>query len=259
MSVTVIKPHVQNNSDCYIIADGKKFAIVMGEDYSYTFTENDSENIVKAITSFNTAKIIKLMKMGRSVGEKNIITIPCENSSIDGTSPTYQFINIEVSAAPFNLWSSRIFTNGLVINLPVGVIDDLYKYLVSQEIQPAVTFGAYNEIRFVDSIPENPTIGVAYVLTKDDGERDVGNAYMFNGRRLEVVSDTPVEADPEDPATIPDSLVKEEAPQTVGSASEQTTEVWDKAITAKTTVEAAESVSIVNSTLTDGSIAVTIA
>ena len=36
-------------------------------------------------------------------------------------------------------------------------------------------------------------------------------------------------------------------------------EVWDKAISAKTTVEAAESVSIVNSTLTDGSIAVTIA
>ena len=53
--------------------------------------------------------------------------------------------------------------------------------------------------------------------------------------------------------------VKEEAPQTVGSASEQTAEVWDKAISAKTTVEAAESVSIVNSTLTDGSLAVTIA
>ena len=133
------------------------------------------------------------------------------------------------------------------------------KYLKSKGCEPSATFGTYNDIRFVDSIPVNPTTGVAYVLTKDDGERDAGNAYMFNGRRLEVVSDTPVEADPEDPATIPDSLVKEEAPQIVGSASEQTAEVWDKTISAKTTVEAAESVSIVNSTLTDGSIAVTIA
>ena len=81
----------------------------------------------------------------------------------------------------------------------------------------------------------------------------------MDGRLAERGAGRQRDADPEDPATIPDSLVKEEAPQTVGSASEQTAEVWDKAISAKTTVEAAESVSIVNSTLTDGSIAVTIA
>ena len=256
VNIRVIKPHVQNNGDCFMLTEGKEFAIVFGKQCSLKFTETDADTLVKVITSFNAAKVVKKIKLGRQLANnENMLVIPCENSTFDN----YQFMTVEITSQNISVWKTKIFTNDRVIELPVGMVDDIMKYLKSQGCEPAITFGTYNDIRFVDSIPENPTAGVAYVLTKDDGERDAGNAYMFNGRRLEIVSDTPIEADPEDPATIPDSLVKEEAPQTVGGASEQTAEVWDKAISAKTTVEAAESVSIVNSTLTDGSIAVTIA
>ena len=260
MSVTVIKPHVQNNSDCYIIADGKKFAIVMGEDYSYTFTEKDSENIVKAITSFDTTKIIRLMKMGRSVGEKNIITIPCEKSTIDDTILTYQFINIEVSAAPFNLWSSRIFTDGLVINLPVGVIDDLYKYLISQGIQPAKGYGTYSKIEYVEELP-TPKYAVpetAYILIKEYDDKKAGSAWVYNGRRYDIVTDEDIIPDPNDPLTIPDTPEKEEVNGVISDVGTETAEVWNKTVTAKSVVNATESVSVINSVIDTGSLAITI-
>lgn len=256
VNIRVIKPHVQNNGDCFMLTEGKEFAIVFGKQCSLKFTETDADTLVKTITSFNTAKIIKKIKLAKQLtGMENVLVIPCENSTLED----YQFMTITITSAHMSVWDAKIFTNNKVLELPVGMVDDIVKYLKSQGCEPAITFGTYNDIRFVDAIPENPTINVAYVLTKDDGDRDAGNAYMFNGRRLEVVSDTPVEPDPEDPATIPDSPVKEEAPQAVGGVSEQTVDVWDKAISEKTTIQAAENVSIVNSTLTDGSIAVTIA
>ena len=126
VNIRVIKPHVQNNGDCFMLTEGKEFAIVFGKQCSLKFSEADADTLVKAVTSFNAAKVVKKIKLGRQLANnENMMVIPCENSTFDN----YQFMTVEITSKNINVWNSKIFTNERVIELPVGMIDDIIKQL----------------------------------------------------------------------------------------------------------------------------------
>ena len=66
------------------------------------------------------------------------------------------------------------------------------------------------------------------------------------------------EPDPEDASTIPDTEEKEEATGTIGGDDVDEVQVWNNAITDRLNVSAADEVSIVNSTLSDGAVVINI-
>lgn len=259
LNVKMINPHSKNNRDCFLLTEGKSFKIVLNNKSTLPFSEADSEALIKGLTCIETRKVIESLKINRPIPESNkVLIIPCELSNLQDE---YQFMVLDISHEPFSVWNVRVLTDYDVINLPNGCLDDIISYLKSTGIEPAYTYGKYDRIEFVSKLPEIKSVvtNTVYVLTKDTEEKKANSNWLFTGKRFEAFSEEPVEPNPEDPDTIPDTVVKEPVKGSVGDTSSANTEVWNKAISEKTTVQATESVSIVNSTLTDGSIAVTIA
>lgn len=259
-SVKIVTTHVQGNLDCYLLVNGPAFAVVCGKYCSEVFSATDAQAIYSTMTGFEMAKLVAKLKEGMHVpAVKRIVPVLCENAVVNaGEYVEYQLLKLQASANPINTWPVSIMNNGDMIELPIGVLDDIMAYLNSQGLEKPYSVGKYTEIQFVPQLPsledeDNlPEEHIAFVLTKTDGDKATDSAWKFNGEKWVEVSDVPREADPTDAETIPDSEVKEEAPANIGAADQATVEVWDKAMAEKVNVVAAEEVTMVNSTLVDG-------
>ena len=114
------------------------------------------------------------------------------------------------------------------------------------------TFKEYTSMKVVEVLPEKGELKVAYLLTVDYNGKKADTVWVYDGRRYVQLSDTPIEEDPNDASTIPDTEVKEDVTGSVGSPDAVETKVWNKAVKEKTVLQAESLVTVVNSTLTNG-------
>ena len=178
---TLVMTHINGGDKVIILSEGKEFIVVSGAEHTKKFSAADSEALVKAVTSFDTAVKIAKLNAGRNLLSKDRhISILCENSSI-GDDVSYQILDTIISTKVTDVWPLAVITEDKVIELPIGVLDDLLKYLNAEGVEPAGSFGSYDKIVFVDALPtENIEEDVAYVLNKADGDkaRDTGWLYI---------------------------------------------------------------------------------
>lgn len=259
MKVTPIKTHSTGNA-CFLLTEGAAFAVVAEKFKSGVFTETDGNEVLKAVYGIKTAIFRAKLKTGRISSEiPYSVEVLGENSTLNGE---YQFISLAVSANDPSTWPMTIYSSAGTLELPTGCVDDICVHLKAEGCVMPKSYGTYDTIAFVSALPDESkaVVRMAYVLTNSFENKPKDSAWVFTGVRFEQVTDGPApEPNPEDPSTIPDSLVKEEAPATMGSASEPTVEVWDKAMTETTTVTAADNVSVVNSTINTGILKATVA
>lgn len=257
MEVQSISTHINGKNQCFLLSEGAAFNIISDKYHTGKFTEKDGVEILKAVYGIKTAVIREKMKTNMSSSVK--IGIVSENSSLDGD---YQLLVIEITANVSDTWNADIYAKEGLINLPVGCVDDICRHLLANGVPKPRSFGKYDAIKFVSFLPaeENAIRNTAYVLTQTDNGKAAGSVWVHTGVRYEELSDDPApEPNPEDPSTIPDSLVKEEAPASVGGPTEPKAQLWDVAMTNTTTATATETISVVNSTIETGILKATVA
>ena len=261
MQVKSISTHTNGKNQCFLLSEGAAFNIISDKYHTGKFTEKDGAEILKAVYGIKTAILREKMKTNMdNVKSGNVfVQIVSENSSLDGD---YQLIVIEITPNVLDTWNATIYAKEGLINLPVGCVDDICRHLLSNGVAKPRSFGKYDTIKFVSFLPaeENAVRNTAYVLKETDNGKPAGSAWVHTGVRYEELSDEPApEPNPEDTSTIPDSLVKEEAPANVGSPTEPEAQLWDVAMTNTTTATATETISVVNSTIKTGILKATVA
>lgn len=200
--------HVNGVDNVLIMADGAEFVLVNNDKHTKKFSAADAQAIVTALTGIDIAIKIAKLQAGRSLLAKDrIVTILCEGADLDEVK--YQMANIVLNAKVKDTWNMNVMTESEVISFPMGVVDDLLKYLLSQEgIQKAPTAGYYNKILFVNELPtENIDTDAAYVLDKAQGDKPAGSAWVYIDEWIQMI-DTEEETEgtnetPAEPAVDP--------------------------------------------------------
>ena len=151
-------------------ADGS-FVLCKGNKQTHKVTAEEAGKLVKAITSFDVAKTIARLKLGKEVKADDRVIRVAMNVSVDATPATYTIFEVGVDSKPLRIWDSCVLMQDKVIDLPNGCIDDIVKQLVAAGIEKASTFGTYDKIEFVDALPEScDSETTVFVLEKDMDE-----------------------------------------------------------------------------------------
>ena len=205
----LVLTHVNGNDNVIILADGTEFVLVNGAKHTRKFSEADSANIVLALTGIKTAIVAAKLAAGRNLLAKDkIVSVLCEDANLD--EGVYQVLSTVPSARIKDTWPMTIMNDKAVIDFPLGVVDDLLKYLLAQGVEKAPTADMYDKIVFVNALPEeNAEEGVAYVLDKADGDKPVNSAWLsVDGEWMEL-TDEETEANEELNPGTPDPVVVE--------------------------------------------------
>lgn len=205
----LVLTHVNGNDNVIILADGTEFVLVNGAKHTRKFSEADSANIVLALTGIKTAIVAAKLAAGRNLLAKDkIVSVLCEDANLD--EGVYQVLSTVPSARIKDTWPMTIMNDEAVIDFPLGVVDDLLKYLLAQGVEKAPTADMYDKIVFVNALPEeNAEEGVAYVLDKADGDKPVNSAWLsVDGEWMEL-TDEETEANEELNPGTPDPVVVE--------------------------------------------------
>ena len=206
----LVLTHVNGNDNVIILADGTEFVLVNGAKHTRKFSEADSANIVLALTGIKTAIVAAKLAAGRNLLAKDkIISVLCEDVNLD--EGKYQVLNTVPSARIKDTWPMTIMNDEVVVDMPLGVVDDLLKYLLAQGVEKAPTADMYDKIVFVNALPEeNAEEGVAYVLDKADGDKPVNSAWLsVDGEWMELTDEEETEANEELNPGTPDPVVVE--------------------------------------------------
>lgn len=193
---TLVMTHVNGSDKVIILSEGKEFMIISGAEHTKKFSASDAAAIVKAVTSFDTNVKIAKLNAGRSLLNKDRhISILCEDSSIED-EPSYQILDTIISTKITDVWPLNVITEDSLIELPLGVLDDLLKTLAAEGVDPAASFGTYDKIEFVDALPtENIEENVAYVLNKADGDKARDTGWLYVEEEWTEITDDEAEAD----------------------------------------------------------------
>ena len=186
----LVLTHVNGNDNVIILADGTEFVIINGAKHTRKFSANDSANIVAALTGIKTAIVAAKLAAGRTLLSKDkIVSVLCEDVDLDEVK--YQVFNTVPSTRIKDTWPLTVITDQEVIELPVGVVDDLLKYLLAQGVEKAPTADMYSKIVFVNALPvEGVEEGVAYVLDKADGDKPANSAWLsIDGEWMELTDE----------------------------------------------------------------------
>lgn len=186
----LVLTHVNGNDNVIILADGTEFVIINGAKHTRKFSANDSANIVAALTGIKTAIVAAKLAAGRTLLSKDkIVSVLCEDVDLDEVK--YQVFNTVPSTRIKDTWPLTVITDQEVIELPVGVVDDLLKYLLAQGVEKAPTADMYSKIVFVNALPvEGAEEGVAYVLDKADGDKPANSAWLsIDGEWMELTDE----------------------------------------------------------------------
>ena len=206
----LVLTHVNGNDNVIILADGTEFVLVNGAKHTRKFSEADAANIVLALTGIKTAIVAAKLAAGRNLLAKDkIVSVLCEDANLD--EGVYQVLSTVPSARIKDTWPMSIMNDEAVIDFPLGVVDDLLKYLLAQGVEKAPTADMYDKIVFVNALPEeNAEEGVAYVLDKADGDKPVNSAWLsVDGEWMELTDEEETEANEELNPGTPDPVVVE--------------------------------------------------
>ena len=185
----LVLTHVNGNDNVIIMADGAEFVLVNGAKHTRKFSEADSANIVLALTGIKTAIVAAKLAAGRNLLAKDkIVSVLCEDADLD--EGVYQVLSTVPSARVKDTWPLSVMNDEAIIDFPLGVVDDLLKYLLAQGVEKAPTADMYDKIVFVNALPEEGEDGVAYVLDKADGDKPVNSAWLsVDGEWMELTDE----------------------------------------------------------------------
>ena len=186
----LVLTHVNGNDNVIIMADGAEFVLVNGAKHTCKFSEADSANIVLALTGIKTAIVAAKLAAGRNLLAKDkIVSVLCEDADLD--EGVYQVLSTVPSARVKDTWPLSVMNDEAIIDFPLGVVDDLLKYLLAQGVEKAPTADMYDKIVFVNALPEeNAEEGVAYVLDKADGDKPANSAWLsVDGEWMELTDE----------------------------------------------------------------------
>lgn len=202
-------------------------------------------DVLLGITSLEIGKILAKLKHGIQLPVyNNLVKVLVSNTEL----VVYQIIN---SPKSVNALQVLVGSNkGRDVLNGTDVEAMLLEVTESDTVAP--TFRQYTSMNVVEALPEKGEAKVAYLLTVDYDGKKADTVWVYDGRRYVQLSDTPIEEDPNDASTIPDTEVKEDVTGTVGGSDVVETKVWNKAVKEKTVLQAETLVSVVNSTLTNG-------
>jgi len=262
-----LKTYKLSTPNVYLLIDdsNNSFKIVAKDGVSDTILPNQAAAFVDYIDGHEVADIVAKIKRGEELDEL------ARTATYGFTSEYYNDTNFMAIAITINgvsmvNWTAIVLRDEGIIELPAGAINDIYLYLTAGRIKP----GGWYVIESVEELPDPCTrTDIAYLLTKADGTKPAGTAWRWNGSKWLALSEgqsddpdpvppPPPEPDPMDPTTYPDSEVKEDEPQSMGDATTSVVEVVDGNITQATTVRGTDLAFVVNCTMGDGVMNITV-
>ena len=193
MAVTskLVLTHVNGNDNVVLLGDGAKFVLVIGDKHTKPFSEADSAALVKELTGIKVAIKKAKLSVGRNIPPADkVVIVVGEDVTID-TEVSYQILETVISTKVQDTWPLKVVTENDVIAFPAGVVDDVVKYLLAQDVAKAPTAGMYDKIVFVNALPEeNIEETTAYVLDKAQDDKAAGSAWLnVDGEWMELTDD----------------------------------------------------------------------
>lgn len=193
MAVTskLVLTHVNGNDNVVLLGDGAKFVLVIGDKHTKPFSEADSAALVKELTGIKVAIKKAKLSVGRNIPPADkVVIVVGEDVTID-TEVSYQILETVISTKVQDTWPLKVVTENDVIAFPAGVVDDVVKYLLAQDVAKAPTAGMYDKIVFVNVLPEeNIEETTAYVLDKAQDDKAAGSAWLnVDGEWMELTDD----------------------------------------------------------------------
>ena len=202
-------------------------------------------DVLLGVTSLEIGKILAKLKHG--------IELPVYNNLVKVLVSNTELVVYRIIKSPKSVNSLEVLVGSnkgkFVLN---GTDVEAMLLEVTEGDTVAPTFKEYTSMKVVEVLPEKGELKVAYLLTVDYNGKKADTVWVYDGRRYVQLSDTPIEEDPNDASTIPDTEVKEDVTGSVGSPDAVETKVWNKAVKEKTVLQAESLVTVVNSTLTNG-------
>lgn len=189
ISTVFIKTNDGFHNEVFMVAEESKFTLCIGTQKTHVITKEEAAEFVKALTSLEVAKKVAKLKIGRKLKFEDSFVNILMNANLESEDIRYTIFRIIPSTRPMNNWEAKVIMQDSIINLPVGCIDDILKYLVSIGVPRAKTFGKFDKIEFVTKLPEVESVYSErdiYVLDKVYDGKPVDSAWqVVNGKWVE--------------------------------------------------------------------------
>jgi len=255
-----------------ILGDGLNFLIVSTEKkatVNIKIGEALAKQILKTATGFQANVIAAYNNYGIQAVQKLAIV---EDGDAETAVSVVADVNHRTSVKDIGF---VVYGEAGTIELFAADAKNLLSYLEKNGAENDPTYGLYRGIIFTKVIPDTDEmmLDIAYMLTATVGDYPTGTVFIkkdgiVNTMDTETGELEPVptpeppgpqpEPDPEDASTIPDSEEKEPASGDIGGSDVAEAQVWDNAVSGVLNAVATEEISVVNSTLADGTLKLTI-
>lgn len=254
----------------FIINDGLKILICKPENhisYYASISESMAAAIYKVITNFDVALTMK----------RNYASKPAQQTFVIDDPDSEDLYDLAVAVLSINksarIEAATLFVSSGAGKLTIGgeTLVELINVMKDAGAEPDPTFGKYTNIKFCIEPPEVRVMeeGVVYILTVNYKEYAANTCFMVDtpegGERSRFVFDTKTGeltptayGDPEDadsyPAVDEDNIIE----GTIGGNNMDTVELHSGVVDGSVTVNASNTVNVVNVDMTDGQIRATI-
>lgn len=266
---------ISKAKNIYILGNGLDFVLACKNNKKVAnikITSDLADAIMKAATGFKVNLIAAYNALAVNVNQKEIVF----NESDDVEEAATVLVDVAKAVKAKDIVLQFIGTDAEIV-LDKAETKLFMNYLKEYDAEVDPTAEMYDVIDLVNEVPATAQMIAKhlYVLRNAVGEYNSLTAFILS-EGVRNIMDTktgkltpapepepgpepPVpEPDPEDASTIPDTEEKEEATGTIGGDDVDEVQVWNNAITDRLNVSAADEVSIVNSTLSDGAVVINI-
>ena len=266
---------ISKAKNIYILGNGLDFVLACKNNKKVAnikITSDLADAIMKAATGFKVNLIAAYNALAVNVNQKEIVF----NESDDVEEAATVLVDVAKAVKAKDIVLQFIGTDAEIV-LDKAETKLFMNYLKEYDAEVDPTAGMYDVIDLVTEVPATAQMLAKhlYVLRNAVGEYNSLTAFILSEGVRNIMDTktgklTPVpepepgpeppvpEPDPEDASTIPDTEEKEEATGTIGGDDVDEVQVWNNAITDRLNVSAADEVSIVNSTLSDGAVVINI-
>lgn len=264
---------ISKAKNIYILGNGLDFVLACKNNKKVAnikITSDLADAIMKTATGFKVNLIAAYNALAVNVNQKEIVF----NESDDVEEAATVLVDVAKAVKAKDIVLQFIGTDAEIV-LDKAETKLFMNYLKENDAEVDPTAGMYDVIDLVNEVPATAQMLAKhlYVLRNAVGEYNSLTAFILSDGVRNIMDtktgkltpapepepEPPVpEPDPEDASTIPDTEEKEEATGTIGGDDVDEVQVWNNAITDRLNVSAADEVSIVNSTLSDGVVVINI-